>query len=86
MNKLKEQINARYGSFELSHNKNELIVQNIEEFMSKVSIKYGDYLQKHCKPSLDAKHKYDWFDMSTSKHYTHEEIFTYFKENVYEKD
>jgi hypothetical protein len=33
MNKLEEQIWDRYGNFELSHDKNKLIVDNINEFI-----------------------------------------------------
>ena len=38
MNKLEKQIWDRYGNFELSHDKNKLIVDNINEF-----------IEKHCK-------------------------------------
>jgi hypothetical protein len=38
MNKLEQQIWDRYGNFELSHDKNKLIVENINEF-----------IEKHCK-------------------------------------
>lgn len=38
MNKLEQQIWDRYGNFELSHDKNKLIVENINEFV-----------EKHCK-------------------------------------
>jgi len=38
MNKLEQQIWNRYGNFELSHDKNKLIVDSINEFV-----------QKHCK-------------------------------------
>ena len=33
MNKLEQQIWDRYGNFELSHDKNKLIVENINEFI-----------------------------------------------------
>lgn len=38
MNELEKQIWDRYGNFELSHDKNKLIVENINEF-----------IEKHCK-------------------------------------
>jgi 2-polyprenyl-3-methyl-5-hydroxy-6-metoxy-1,4-benzoquinol methylase len=38
MNKLEQEIWDKYGSFELSHDKNKLIVENINEFV-----------KKHCK-------------------------------------
>jgi uncharacterized protein (UPF0276 family) len=38
MNNLKKEIWDRYGNFELSHDKNKLIVENINEF-----------IEKHCK-------------------------------------
>jgi hypothetical protein len=41
MNKLEEQIWDRYGSFELSHDKNKLIVDNINEFVQKHCIDFN---------------------------------------------
>jgi uncharacterized protein (UPF0276 family) len=38
MNNLEQQIWDRYGNFELSYDKNKLIVENINEF-----------IEKHCK-------------------------------------
>ena len=38
MNNLEKEIWDRYGNFELSHDKNKLIVDNINEF-----------IEKHCK-------------------------------------
>jgi hypothetical protein len=38
MNKIEQEIWDRYGNFELSHDKNKLIVDNINEF-----------IEKHCK-------------------------------------
>lgn len=35
MNNLEQQIWDRYGNFELSHDKNKLIVENINEFIEK---------------------------------------------------
>mgnify|MGYP003407496467 CR=1 FL=1 len=46
MNKFEEEIWKRYGSFELSHDKNKLIVDNIQKFISDVAIEFGDFCRK----------------------------------------
>jgi len=66
MNKLEQQIWDRYGNFELSHDKNKLIVENINEFVQKHCIGFGEFLGKYPDKNknykgevLHAKSKYD---------------------------
>lgn len=55
MNKFQEEIQKRYGSFELSDDKNKLITDNIEEFITNISIKFVQYVLEHYPntPNLD---------------------------------
>jgi len=79
---LKEQIEQRYGSFELSHEKNVAITKNIEEFIDDVAIKFAEW----CRDGRSAKYKdilresFDKSQIDVTK-----ELFIYFKENIYEK-
>lgn len=46
MNNLKKEIWDRYGNFELSHDKNKLIVENINEFVEKHCIEFCNFMAK----------------------------------------
>lgn len=66
MNNLEQQIWDRYGNFELSHDKNKLIVDNINEFVEKHCIEFGEFLGKYPDKNrnykgnvLHAESKYD---------------------------
>ena len=70
---LKDQIWKRYGSFELSHDKNVLIVENIYEFVLKqqeeTAIEFAEFIAKYPNKNknylgeiLHAKSKYDDFE------------------------
>ena len=43
MNNLKKEIWDRYGNFELSHDKNKLIVENINEFVQKHAVGFAEF-------------------------------------------
>lgn len=45
MNKLEQQIWDRYGNFELSHDKNKLIVENINEFVQKHAVGFANFIE-----------------------------------------
>jgi hypothetical protein len=47
MNKFEEEIEKRYGSFELSHDKNKLITDDIKSFTADVASKFGQYLSEN---------------------------------------
>ena len=44
MNKFEEEIEKRYGSFEISHDKNKLITDDIKTFTTDVAIKFAEWL------------------------------------------
>jgi hypothetical protein len=89
MNKLEEQIWKRYGNFELSHDKNKLIVDNIKEFTTDVAIKFAEWCNK--PDSKDVRqsnvvyvpsNNFYWYN---HKKYTPEELFEEFINNHYGK-
>jgi len=45
MNKFEEEIEKRYGSFELSHDKNKLITDDIKNFTADVAVKFSEFCQ-----------------------------------------
>lgn len=45
MNNLEQEIWDRYGNFELSHDKNKLIVENINEFIEKHCIGFLKFIE-----------------------------------------
>jgi hypothetical protein len=71
MNKLKEEIDKRYGSFELSNEKNKIIVNNIEEFTTNIAIKFHKWAFQYVKLNESDK--------------TTKELFKEFIENHYKK-
>jgi hypothetical protein len=91
MNKLKEEIDKRYGSFELSNEKNKSIVNNIEEFTSNIAIKFAEFLRINYQNSALEFDNY-WekveqgeFCLELGKAYTTKELFKEFIENHYKK-
>jgi hypothetical protein len=79
---VKEQIEQRYGSFELSHDKNVAIVNNIEEFTSNVAIQYGLF-RSHMIDSVAkdiVRNNYN-----KSKEEIENLLYTYFKNEIYGK-
>jgi predicted house-cleaning noncanonical NTP pyrophosphatase (MazG superfamily) len=71
MNKLEQQIWDRYGNFELSHDKNKLIVENINEF-----------IEKHCKAFADFIETNKQYLHYWKSKYTTEELFKLYKTNL----
>jgi hypothetical protein len=70
MNNLEKEIWDRYGNFELSHDKNKLIVENINEF-----------IEKHCKAFAEF-YFINEFNSSKEDCLTTEELFKLYKETL----
>ena len=47
MNKFEEEIEKRYGSFELSHDKNKLITDDIKSFTADVATKFAEFVKDY---------------------------------------
>jgi predicted house-cleaning noncanonical NTP pyrophosphatase (MazG superfamily) len=71
MNNLEKEIWDRYGNFELSHDKNKLIVDNINEFVQKHAVGFADFIES------DEQYLHYW----KTKHTT-EELFELYKTNL----
>jgi hypothetical protein len=78
MNKLEEQIWDRYGNFELSHDKNKLIVDNINEFVQKHSIGFAEWLNINEYMLIDNI----WFNLGHVTMLTTQELFKIYIENL----
>jgi hypothetical protein len=59
MNKFEEEIEKRYGSFELSHDKNKLITDDIKSFTADVAIKFAEWLRLRTESDLTTKGCYE---------------------------
>lgn len=70
MNKLEKEIWDRYGNFELSHDKNKLIVENINEFV-----------EKHCKAFAEF-YFINEFNSSKENCLTTEQLFNLYIEQL----
>ena len=70
MNNLEKEIWDRYGNFELSHDKNKLIVENINKF-----------IEKHCKAFAEF-YFINEFNSSKEDCLTTEELFKLYKETL----
>lgn len=75
MNKLEEQIWDRYGNFELSHDKNKSIVDNINNFIEKYCIEFAEWIRIK---NFQNTSKDNWIG-SDMKYYTTKELFEQFK-------
>lgn len=87
MSKLLEQIKQRYGSFELSHDKNVLIIQNIEEFILKIMLKLLEFIEdegyiKYKDGRWYKRGSYRPWKLTT--YYKDEELLDYFINNYYD--
>jgi hypothetical protein len=78
MNKLEEQIWDRYGSFELSHDKNKLIVDNINEFVEKHCIEFNKWLNINEYMLIDNI----WFNLGHVTSLTTEQLFKIYIETL----
>jgi hypothetical protein len=78
MNKLEQQIWDRYGNFELSHDKNKLIVDNINEFVQKHSIGFAEWLNINEYMLIDNI----WFNLGHVTMLTTQELFKIYIENL----
>lgn len=60
---LREEIQKRYGSFELSHDKNEIIVKDIYNFVlsekKDIAIKFADWIWKNCDEEYMSVHTWE---------------------------
>jgi hypothetical protein len=70
MNNLEKEIWDRYGNFELSHDKNKLIVDNINEF-----------IEKHCKAFAEF-YFINEFNSNKENCLTTEELFNLYIEQL----
>lgn len=75
MNKLEEQIWDRYGNFELSHDKNKSIVDNINNFIEKYCIEFAEWIRIE---NYQTTSKDNWIGSDT-KYYTTKQLFEQFK-------
>jgi hypothetical protein len=71
MNKLEKEIWDRYGNFELSHDKNKLIVENINEFVQKHAVGFANFIES------DEQYLHYW-----KSKYTTEQLFELYKTNL----
>jgi len=78
MNNLEQQIWDRYGNFELSHDKNKLIVDNINEFVQKHSIGFAEWLNINEYMLIDNI----WFNLGHVTMLTTQELFKIYIENL----
>ncbi len=82
MNNLEQQIWDRYGSFELSHDKNKLIVDNINEFVQKHSIGFANWSIKNygCEFLFSGL----WYERNSENEteYTTEQLFKLYIEKL----
>lgn len=82
MNKLEKQIWDRYGNFELSHDKNKLIVDNINEFVQKHSIGFAEWsIKNYCCEILFSGL---WYERNSENEteYTTEQLFKLYIETL----
>jgi hypothetical protein len=82
MNKFEEEIEKRYGSFELSHDKNKLITDDIKNFTSDVASKFAEWI---ADSKLHGYSKQLYEAMIRHKVKTTEELFEIFINNHYGK-
>jgi hypothetical protein len=78
MNKLEQQIWDRYGSFELSHDKNKLIIDNINEFVQKHSIEFAEWLNINEYMLINEM----WFHLGHVTYLTTEQLFKLYIEQL----
>jgi len=78
MNKLEKQIWDRYGNFELSHDKNELIVDNINEFVQKHAVGFAEWLNTNEYILINEM----WFHLGHVTYLTTEKLFKLYKTNL----
>jgi hypothetical protein len=89
MNKFEEEIEKRYGSFELSHDKNKLITDDIKNFTADVAIKFAEWLVSNgIKADKLQNNEICWMKYINSSHVnqgTTSELFKTFINNHYGK-
>ena len=78
MNKLEEQIWDRYGNFELSHDKNKLIVDHINNFVEKHCIEFAEWIRIK---DFQTTSKDNWIGLDM-KYYTTKELFEQYKTEI----
>ena len=78
MNKLEQQIWDRYGNFELSHDKNKLIVENINEFIQKHAVGFAEWLNINEYMLINEM----WFHLGHVTMLTTQELFKLYKTNL----
>ena len=82
MNKLEQQIWDRYGNFELSHDKNKLIVDNINEFVQKHAVGFAKWcIKNYCCEVLFSGL---WYERNSENEteYTTEQLFNLYIEQL----
>lgn len=80
MNNLAKQIWDRYGNFELSHDKNEAIVKNIQEFVEKHSVGFAKWLSENYSTSARTPNK--WLNKYGGSFIKTEELFKLYTEQL----